>query len=392
MRRRKLWLCALATALGGLLPGQGFCNDDVDDSAYDSRPAVQLAANKTWKADQPSTLPPETVEGDPAAMPSVQPAGPCGCAGQSCCGPNRSVIAMVESTFFWPQFHRDFLSSTFTNPNFNTTQVVQSNSALGSTDGSLMVGPRITLGVQGECWGLVGRYWNGTSWATGFAPSNPFSTAPGITNFDGFKAYTADLELQRRMCVGAWYGYGSFGVRYASVNNDRSLNVSAFGGLPAAAGDTLTTSFASQQFNGTGITFGFWALRPICCDSPIKVFVANRYSFLWGTSEAAAQTNATAGLAATATNVALASSTNGSLFIAELQLGLQWDAQLQCFPGRAFVRGAFEYQYWDAANNTVSARSNSFADAGVSSSSAFVNAGDLLFSLVGFNLGAGIMF
>jgi hypothetical protein len=413
MRRRKLWLCALATALGSFLPGRGFCEDVVDESGFDSRPAarfvasprrevdeaftqprpaVQLAANNLWRADKLSSLAPEPLEGDAAPMPSAPPVGSCDCASASCCGPTCSLIASVEATFFWPQFHRNFLSATYFNPNTNAPQNVSSTTALGSTDGSLMVGPRITLGVQGDCWGLVGRYWNGTSWATGFAPSNPFSTGAGIVNFDGFKAYTADLELQRRFCLGAWSGYGAFGVRYASVNNDRSLNVTTFGGLPGAAGDTVTTSFASQQFNGTGITFGFWAIRPLCCDSPFKVFLANRYSFLWGTSEAAAQTSALAGLAATATNVALASSTNGSLFIGELQLGLQWDAQLQCFPGRAFVRGAFEYQYWDAANNTVSARANSFANAGTAGSTASVSAGDMLFSLVGLNLGAGIMY
>ena len=112
------------------------------------------------------------------------------------------------------------------------------------------------------------------------------------------------------------YGFG--GVRYASINNDRNLiSTNSFNGPNLSA-----SSFAGQQFNGAGITFGLLGVRPIWCDdSPVKLFFANRYSFLWGRSNVAAQTTATSidgPDTLTSTNGALARG-NGDLFIAELQ-------------------------------------------------------------------------
>jgi hypothetical protein len=212
----------------------------------------------------------------------------------------------------------------------------------------------------------------------------------GIINADLFRAYTVDMEVQRRFCVGAWNTYGLFGFRYASLNNDRTLNVQTLGGLAAGAGDTLSTALAVQQFNGAGLTMGFWGFRPICCGSPINVFLANRYSFLWGRGHAISQTSAMASLLAQSTDGAIASN-NGDMFIGELQLGLQWNACLACLPGTAFARCAIEYQYWDT-NAGVRTEALSFAatsDAGAFSSA---SAGDMVVNLFGLSLGAGIMF
>ncbi len=395
MRISKEWLCALVAAFGCAVPVQGFCDELQGDGTADSRMSVvRLATNNSWDTEQATTsqqAPPAPVE-TPAPAPAAAQA-PAGCCSlpcdDVCCDPVYSLIANVEATFFWPQFHRDFLTSTVANP--NGVQTVETSSTLGSTDGSLLVGPRITLGVQGCKWGFVGRYWNASNWVTGFTPSNPAVPTAGITSFDGFKAYTFDLEVQRRFFAGDWQLYGFGGARHASVNNDRSLNVTSFGGLPAAAGDTASTSFASQQFNGTGITFGLWGLRPIgCCDSPFKFYFANRYSFLWGTGDAVSQTSATAGLAATSTNGAAASG-DGTLFVGELQLGIQWDAQLRCLPGRAFVRTGLEYQYWDS-NPGLNTTATSVAIATAAATDANASAGDILFSMIGFNIGAGIMY
>src|SRR5262249_43685299 len=149
-----------------------------------------------------------------------------------------------------------------------------------------------------------------------------------------------------------------------------------------------------QQFNATGLTFGLFGLRPIFCDDgALKVYFANRYSILWGSGSAAVQNTATAanGIAfAAATNGALAKG-DGDLFIAELQFGLQSDACLKCLPGRGFIRGGWEWQYWDA-NAGVLAQSLSFADVVTSQSVATSKAGDLLFDLIGFTIGAGIMY
>ncbi len=82
---------------------------------------------------------------------------------------------------------------------------------------------------------------------------------------------------------------------------------------------------------------------------------------------------------------------DGSLFIFEIGAGVQWDTCLRCLPGRAFLRSGFEWQYWDS-NAGVAAGSSSTADNGSASSNAYTQTGDLLFDLVGFTIGAGIMY
>jgi hypothetical protein len=239
---------------------------------------------------------------------------------------------------------------------------------------------------------LVGRYWYANVGSSAFAPSIPGDDAYGITGFESFRAYTVDLEAQRRFRWCNWDMYGFGGVRYASLNDDRFLaTTNSFGGPSLSA-----TSFAGRQFNGTGLTWGFMGFRPIWCDdSPWQLFFANRYSTLWGSGVAAAQTNATAqNSSGTATSLDGAlSGAHGDLFIAEVQLGLQWECCCQCLPGRAFVRTAIEYQYWDT-NYKASAQAFSSAVLvpGGEGASAFAHADNMRFSLVGLTVGAGIMY
>ena len=337
---------------------------------------------------QPSTQTPEPVPpgtGGPVGLNG-------GCVSAPICGaPCCTLIAAAEATFFWPQFHRNFLTAAVDNG--NGVQAVQTNAALGSTDGSLLVAPRISLGLQGPCWGIVARYWNASSWATGFAPASPALAAPGVTSFDGFQAYTADLELQRRFCCDCWTFYGFGGVRYAGVQNDRSLVVTS-----VANGNYVSaSSLADQQFFGTGLTFGVYGTRWLCCcDGPWQLYFANRYSTLWGNSGAVTQTGAVVadGASSSAVNGAAAKAP-ASLFIGEVQLGLQWTAQLCWLPGRAFVRGGVEWQYWDAST-AVNTRATSVAfsatPGSLNAAAGIGQAGDLLFNLVGFTVGAGIMY
>ncbi|MGD9724693.1 MAG: hypothetical protein AB7O59_20655 [Pirellulales bacterium] len=417
MNVRKQWYCAVALALCSGLTGIAQGNDASTSEPFNAGPSlVRLAGGTSWNETQPEPAePPSPFAEEPVAKPESATesvvAGPstcttgcasgcttgcgsCQCVDECCCAPQCSLIASAEATFFWPQFNRGFLTNSVNN---GTGQIdYRSDSRLGSVDGGLLVAPRITLGVQGCKWGLVGRYWYSSPWATAYTPPDITLETPGVILFDNFRAYTVDLELQRRFYTGCWTGYGLFGVRYASVDNDRTLNATSLRFVDPDSADILTSSsFASQQFSGAGITFGFWATRPICCDSPLKYFVANRYSFLWGNGSAASQTTASIvtvpdGFAAAANGAGATG--QGDLFIAELQLGLQWEAQLKCFPGRAFVRSALEYQYWDS-NVGLDTSANSFAavDSGANAS-VTASAGDLLFDLIGFNLGVGITY
>jgi hypothetical protein len=297
-------------------------------------------------------------------------------------------VAGVEATFLWPQLNRDFLNVGFDNSLGST--FYQNTAALGSIDGGLLVGPRLTLGLQGECWGLIGRYWNASGWETTFVPTFPDAVDSGVLLFDNFQAYTADLEVQRRFCWRNWDMIGSFGVRYAGASNDRSMALANTFGTDLITG----SAFAAQQFFGTGLTFGLYGIRPLFCDDgAAKVYVANRYSVMFGNGAAVVQTSASAEntiAAASSIDGALAES-DGELFIAEIATGLQWDACLKCLPGRAYLRWGLEWQYWDS-NAGVEAGSFSFADVITSASAAETVAGDLLFDLIGFHIGAGITY
>jgi hypothetical protein len=402
MKTTRKWFSSLIVALGCAAGSQAY-GDEATEPVFRPPLIKQVSAQQTVPpaaaaVPAPTATPPQQVPTsrwdaqEPLQTPEQdQPLVATGGYTAGCdayCAPGVQFIAGVEATFFFPQFSRDFMSTGFDNALGNVT--ITDNAALGSADGSLLVGPRVTLGVQGERWGLVGRYWNSSNYANNFTPAFPDAIQSGIILFDAFKLYTVDLELQRRFCWKNWDMFGFGGVRYASANNDRSL------WIQNTFDDDLnqSSSFVGQQFNGTGITFGVFGLRPLFCDDgALKAYFSNRYSILWGNGLAAVQTNASsasAGGGFESTDGALAAG-DGDLFIAEIGAGLQWEACLCCLPGRAFFRTGIEWQYWDG-NAGVSAASTSFANSGTSSSTASANAGDLMFDLIGFTIGAGITY
>lgn len=388
----------LLTAMGIAASGQAFGGEETEPVF---RPPLikQVSAQQTVPAAKPAPEPPQEVPTsrwetqEPIQTPE-QPTGPvaAGCGqyavGDLCCAPGCQFIVGIEATFFWPQFSRDFLSTTLTNTLGSQTYV--DNASLGSVEGNLLVGPRITLGVQGDCWGLVGRYWNSAANGNNFSPALPDAVQSGILLFDQFNVYTADLEVQRRFCWRNWDMFGFGGVRYASVNNDRNLWVNNTFDDDLVQGQ----SFSSQQFNGAGLTFGVFGLRPLFCDDgALKAYFSNRYSVLWGNGVAAVQTQAqalTSGGAFESIDGAIAGG-DGDMFIFEIGAGLQWETCLCCLPGRAFFRCGFEWQYWDA-NAGVNVASTSFAAEGTAAALSTATADDLLFDLVGFTIGAGLTY
>ncbi len=387
MRIIKRWSLIWALALGIVAPSRVLADDAVP---ADSSPAVyrlpQVMQVASWATEE--SAPAQPVPGAPGGICQTPAAGCCdsGYAG-NCYG----LFALVEGTFFWPQLHRPFISSSFSNT--LGAQTFDLSSQNGGVNGSFLAAPRVTLGVQGQCWGLLTRYWNAQTWNNAFAPI-PILTGgdptTGITSFDGFKAYTFDIEVQRRFCLGCWNLYGFLGGRYASVNNSRSINI-----VNAFNGDILSSgSFASQSFNGTGVSFGAWGYSPLwdCC--PTSLYFVNRFSILWGTGKAGSQARASVTSPTTSEAedaVGLASTDHGQMFIYELQIGLQWMSQLQCLPACVFLRSGFEYQYW-CNSQGLSTGATALAFIGPQTASASAAAGDMIFSLVGFNIGAGIMY
>ena len=202
-----------------------------------------------------------------------------------------------------------------------------------------MAGPRLTVGIQGCKWGLLGRYWNGSTSGSGFTPALPGSPFNGLVAFDVFRAYTIDMEVQRRFVGCKWQWYAFTGVRYATLNNDRTLNISnSFGG------DCVTAHPASPASNSTvpALLLACGALGRSTNVLLRSLFYANRYSFLGGNGGVSTQTSAGAGgggVSSTTTNGASARGRGDMLIGAVRSWGIQWNAKLQCLPGPPFPYG-----------------------------------------------------
>jgi hypothetical protein len=122
---------------------------------------------------------------------------------------------------------------------------------------------------------------------------------------------------------------------------------------------------------------------------------------LWGPTQTAAET-----FAAVQSNdpnfIAGAASVNGAytnvddtMFIGEIQLGLEWDYPLACLPANAFFRTAIEYQRWDGGRGYSAA--NSFAGIAINNGSpnesivsTAAGAPEPQMDLFGFTIGTGL--
>jgi hypothetical protein len=220
MKTSKPWIYALALAVGCTLAVPAYGEEDTSAVTQASQPVFRPPLIKQTSAQTPVPPPAQTTAPQPppqqvptsrwdaqepiqtpeqeGAAPGAATAGPYAACPVDCCYPGCQMIVGIEATFFWPQLSRTFLHTGLDN-DLGPTNFINS-SAMGSADGALLMGPRFTLGIQGECWGLVGRYWNSSNWANGFVPAIPDSPQAGVQLFDQFNAYTIDLEVQRRFC------------------------------------------------------------------------------------------------------------------------------------------------------------------------------------------------
>ncbi|MCI0491506.1 MAG: hypothetical protein L0Z07_01055, partial [Planctomycetes bacterium] len=214
----------------------------------------------------------------------------------------------------------------------------------------------------------------------------------GFTSYSRFEAYTIDLEITRRFCVcDSWMQF-SAGVRHAEVEHGESL-----------IGTTMTddTNFfgfavADRYTRGTGLVLGLYGRKPLFPCSCVNWFYNVRWSALWGPTQTAAETFAMVHYEDPAT----AGSINGAytnvddtMYIGEIQLGLEWNYALQCLPANAFFRAAVEYQRWDGGKGYSEAESfagieidNEFT----SVASTFAAADSPALDLVGISLGTGL--
>ena len=317
----------------------------------------------------------------------------CGC--RPCCPPKIMVVG-VEAVFLSPDINGTPVNYLY--EDFTTPETVQFGPAHNNADLDDFYGaPRIWAGIQGCRWGIVGRYFH---LRAGEHDHDRFDTTivppPTEHSYDVnsiLEAYYADIELTRNFCLHGCKNQFTFGARYAALEHHESL----FARSNVDVGILDAYARRNRTADGTGLTFSLNGRKPLFPCSCAHWFYNARGSVLWGESELSVESQANA----TATSGSLTGNSgaiNGAdvlvidddLFIAEFQVGLQWDFALRCLPAKAFFRTAFEYQYWDAS--TGIAGSASFA--GIDSTSDYqVTAGStapgLIVDFVGLSIGSG---
>ena len=285
-------------------------------------------------------------------------------------------------------------------PSFQLTNAAPaatiSPTASSFNSSGLAVSPRLTLGKQiNDCWGIQFRYWD-FRLRDGFGSNAPFpavGTQPDlgiVAGNDSLHAYTLDLEATRCFCFRGHNVLGTLGVRHASL--DHSQGLTAFG--QTVGGDSFTlTSLNAIGMDGTGLTSSLFTTRPLqknCCWS---IYGGGRTSYLFGNSSGLAITSATV-----QTTTGSASSVNGaladggdSMFVGEFQTGLQWSRCLRGCNAQAFLRGGFEYQYWNAGGDGILAAATSTAASTQGTATVVATTLDTSFDrhLIGFGLSAG---
>ncbi len=311
------------------------------------------------------------------------------CQSDNGCGCNpRQWYLGVEATFLAPLYDNGAaqfgLADTFggTGVLFNSTH---------DKADELSGAPRITLGYGGKDGiGIQGRYWeldNGVS-SFGFAPAITTGVNAGqpLGGSDSFNAYIVDLEATKEFSRGRWSLLGTFGARYAEYDRERTDSV--FG---VVNGDVF--SLSSQQgsaFHGTGLTSSLAGLRPLKNHPCLSLYGSVRGSALFGQAESSVITHSS--FSGPLSN---AGSTNGAIgfddetmFITELQAGLQWSRSVRSFNGRMFARAGFEYQFWNTKDQTAIAGSTS-GTPGSSEGFALARGAGNDFDLIGFNISTG---
>ncbi len=299
--------------------------------------------------------------------------------------PGWGLVGGAETTFLVPNLNGHPVSVELFDLTGGAPTTVQSTTA--DVD-DMYFAPRVWLGARHGCWGIAGRFWYMNDAERAFDPVILPDDVFGFTAQSRLKAYTVDLEVTRDWCVLGCQTQLGFGARYASLESSRS--VFASGAVTPTA--LFGSAMSARQTDGSGITFSWTGTHGLGRHFPnLSLYWALRGSVLWGDATASAQTMAAAddGVGAGAGGHYALAGTNGTLYIGEVQLGVQWEHPLECVRARAFLRIAGEYQYWDSdAWLGAGAQTTSFAGPGLAQATA--EARGLRMGLAGFTLGAGL--
>jgi len=365
--------------------------------------SLLLGQNAAWGEELESAPQPGDVGGGaPAQKSALATDTPC-CVQQACNGEmciNRSWIVDIDAVFLAPIQSQHFgVAGLATLDSRSTPDNVILGTVLGgvetTNDNDFTISPRVTLGVQGECWGVLARYWR---MQTGdldaqFVPGNGLGAGgEGAQGASSFKAETFDLELTRILSSGCDCGMlrVSGGFRYAQLHEAADL---AFSATNLGLGYYQTSVFAKQNFSGPGLTMGLQGYRPVGCGN-FNLFFDARASIIFDTDAdnyVATRADWVGTTPGHVFNDALSSNSNATMFIGEVQAGGQWNLPLKCVPANAFLRVAFEYQYWCTSNAGYAAAISATGPVGNPVGfAAGLSDGDTHVNLVGFNIATGL--
>ncbi len=212
--------------------------------------------------------------------------------------------------------------------------------------------PRLWVGRRlGESWAVQGRYWNLSQNDARRPAINP-AIPPVGTNFatyteaDRLEAYTIDLDVVRSSYYEVWKFDTFFGARHASFGIDSQLH-----GFGVFTTGNFTDLFLANgsSFDGTGVTYGLAARRRLA-NTHAHLYVsaarrfdgANRFVRSFGGNDCKLANAPLVG-AATVTRA----NADADMYMAEIQLGIEWNYRLRSLPANFFFRTAYEYQDWN---------------------------------------------
>jgi len=350
-------------------------------------------ASDASPSDAPASnaLPSEVLASDAPASDGVFSSDPCV---KCCCQQQRRwrPYAGVAATFLAPS-HNTGGGSAILIGNYATGTTTLDRSA---TDRQMNISPRLWLGVQGENWGAVVRYWNWSSLVGGLSEPGavlPVAGSAGSFTQNSLHLQTLDAEITRYLRANRSDVWFSIGFRYAAFQRSSSLmDTSRVGTTPMLIN---SSGMESTNFYGGGLTGGLFGKTPIG-SSNLSWIYSGRMAVVWDpSSKSLAMSDVIYGGPFGINN--FSGGTNSAfstLLMSEIQLGMQYDRALKFVPGNAFFRTAFEWQYWNLnhGNSMTSAASGgltptTFPLGGFAT--AISRASGTTLDMLGFNLATG---
>jgi hypothetical protein len=381
--RASFLMALIGTVLVFGITGGAYCAD-VNGSVMSLTVPEPASAERTasYQSSDAAVAPAKAPEADKtAAQADNGTCCPTCVSGASCNGCAQRWVAGVEAVWLSPQ--QQVTPSTYDVERRAAPTDFFSSSA-ATVDG-LYITPRIWLGYQGEDWGVMTRYWRMCE--PGEHASALDEHSNWLSSLNIFKAETFDIEGTRTFCWRDTWNIASFGMRYAELRQESRLEASD---VLDDQGMYAGSAFSRHHFSGVGLTAGLAGLKPIGCEN-LHLFYSLRGSFLWDDKATNYVETTSLWTDGTTTAVDGASTlycTNGTMFIGEVQVGVQWNFELVRNCSDAFFRFALEYQYWDTSDTGTAVQHSYAGPVGILGTST-ATAGDAQVNLIGFTIATG---